>query len=71
MVISQGEKLQYTGTLQAVVVILIAQESLAKAVRDHVDGRYQHETLQKLAAMLLMTYAMRNSDRSRFCAVSI
>jgi serine/threonine-protein kinase HipA len=37
-------------------------ERIAKAVRDHVDGRYQHETFQKLAAMLLMTYAMRNSD---------
>jgi serine/threonine-protein kinase HipA len=37
-------------------------ERIAKAVRDHVDGRYQHETFQKLAAILLMTYAMRNSD---------
>ena len=30
-------------------------ERIAKAVRDHVDGRYQHETFQKLAAMLLMS----------------
>jgi serine/threonine-protein kinase HipA len=37
-------------------------ERIAKAVRDHVDGRYQHETFQKLAAILLMTYAMSNSD---------
>jgi len=37
-------------------------ERIAKAVRDHVDGRYQYETFQKLAAMLLMTYAMRNAD---------
>lgn len=37
-------------------------ERIAKAVRDHVDGTYQHETFQKLAVMLLMTYAMRNAD---------
>jgi len=37
-------------------------ERIAKAVRDHVDGRHQYETFQKLAAMLLMTYAMRNAD---------
>lgn len=37
-------------------------ERIAKAVRDHVEGRHQYETFQKLAAMLLMTYAMRNAD---------
>jgi serine/threonine-protein kinase HipA len=37
-------------------------ERIAKAVRDHVDGRHQYETFQRLAAMLLMTYAMRNAD---------
>jgi serine/threonine-protein kinase HipA len=37
-------------------------ERIAKAVRDHVDGTYQYETFQKLAVMLLMTYAMRNAD---------
>jgi serine/threonine-protein kinase HipA len=37
-------------------------ERIAKAVRDHVDGRHQYETFQKLAAMLLMTYALRNAD---------
>ncbi|MDP9050745.1 MAG: HipA domain-containing protein [Acidobacteriota bacterium] len=37
-------------------------ERIAKAVRDHVDGRHQYETFQKLTAMLLMTYAMRNAD---------
>jgi serine/threonine-protein kinase HipA len=37
-------------------------ERIAKAVRDHVNGRYQYETFQRLAAMLLMTYAMGNAD---------
>ena len=37
-------------------------ERIAKAVRDHVDGRNQRETFEALAAMLLMTYAMRNAD---------
>jgi serine/threonine-protein kinase HipA len=37
-------------------------ERIAKAVRTHVDGRYHYETFQKLTAMLLMTYAMRNAD---------
>lgn len=37
-------------------------ERIAKAVRNFVDGHYQYETFQKMAAMLLMTYAMRNAD---------
>ena len=37
-------------------------ERIAKAVRNHVDGKYHYETFRKLTAMLLMTYAMRNSD---------
>ncbi len=37
-------------------------ERIAKAVRAHVDGRYHYETFQKLTALLLMTYAMRNAD---------
>ena len=37
-------------------------ERIAKAVRDHVDGRYQYETFQKLSSMLLMTFALRNAD---------
>jgi serine/threonine-protein kinase HipA len=37
-------------------------ERIAKAVRDHVDGKYHYQTFQKLTAMLLMTYAMRNAD---------
>jgi len=32
------------------------------SVRDHVEGRYQHETFQKLSSMLLMTFALRNAD---------
>jgi len=37
-------------------------ERIAKAVRAHVDGKYHHETFQKLTAMLLLTYALRNAD---------
>lgn len=37
-------------------------ERIAKAVRDHVDGQHQYETFQKLTAILLMTFAMRNAD---------
>jgi len=37
-------------------------ERIAKAVRTYVDGKYHYETFQKLTAMLLMTYAMRNAD---------
>jgi serine/threonine-protein kinase HipA len=37
-------------------------ERIAKAVRDHVNGSYQYETFQKLTAMLLMTFALRNAD---------
>ncbi|HEY1903287.1 MAG TPA: type II toxin-antitoxin system HipA family toxin [Terracidiphilus sp.] len=37
-------------------------ERIAKAVRTYVDGKYHYETFQKLTAMLLMTYALRNAD---------
>ena len=37
-------------------------ERIAKAVRAHVPGRDHYETFQKLTAMLLMTYALRNAD---------
>ena len=37
-------------------------ERIAKAVRDHVPGSRQHETFQRLAASLLLTYALRNAD---------
>ena len=37
-------------------------ERIAKAVRDHVPGSRQHETFQRLAATLLLTYALRNAD---------
>jgi serine/threonine-protein kinase HipA len=37
-------------------------ERIAKAVRDHVPGPRQHETFQRLAATLLLTYALRNAD---------
>lgn len=37
-------------------------ERIAKAVRTHVDGKYHYETFQKLTAMLLLTYALRNAD---------
>jgi serine/threonine-protein kinase HipA len=35
-------------------------ERIAKAVRTYVDGKYHYKTFQKLTAMLLMTYALRN-----------
>ena len=37
-------------------------ERIAKAVRTYVDGRHHYETFQKLTAVLLMTYALRNAD---------
>ena len=37
-------------------------ERIAKAVRDHVPGSTQRETFQKLATVLLLTYALRNAD---------
>jgi serine/threonine-protein kinase HipA len=37
-------------------------ERIAKAVRTYVNGKYHYETFQKLTAMLLMTYALRNAD---------
>ena len=37
-------------------------ERIARAVRDHVPGHRQHETFQRLAAILLLTYALRNAD---------
>jgi serine/threonine-protein kinase HipA len=37
-------------------------ERIAKAVRTYVDGKYHYESFQKLTAMLLMTYALRNAD---------
>jgi serine/threonine-protein kinase HipA len=37
-------------------------ERIAKAVRTYIQGRYQYETFQKLTAILLLTYALRNAD---------
>jgi serine/threonine-protein kinase HipA len=37
-------------------------ERIAKAVRNYVKGGYQYETFQKLTAILLLTYALRNAD---------
>jgi len=37
-------------------------ERIAKAVRTYVQGEYRYETFQKLTAILLLTYAMRNAD---------
>lgn len=37
-------------------------ERIAKAVRDHVPGKTRHETFQRLTRLLLLTYALRNSD---------
>ena len=37
-------------------------ERIAKAVRDHVPGDRQVETFRQLATLLLLTYAVRNSD---------
>lgn len=37
-------------------------ERIARAVRDHVPGSRQYETFQHFAAILLLTYALRNAD---------
>lgn len=37
-------------------------ERIARAVRDHVPGNRQYETFQRLAATLLLTYALHNAD---------
>jgi serine/threonine-protein kinase HipA len=37
-------------------------ERIAKAIRTYVDGKYHYESFQKLTAMLLLTYALRNAD---------
>ena len=37
-------------------------ERIARAVRDHVRGSHQYETFRRLAATLLLTYALRNAD---------
>jgi serine/threonine-protein kinase HipA len=37
-------------------------ERLAKAVRDHVRGEWQHETFTRMTAVLLLSYALRNAD---------
>jgi serine/threonine-protein kinase HipA len=37
-------------------------ERIARAVRDHVPGNRQYETFHYLAAILLLTYALRNAD---------
>ena len=37
-------------------------ERIARAVRDHVLGGRQYETFQRLAATLLLSYALRNAD---------
>jgi serine/threonine-protein kinase HipA len=37
-------------------------ERIARAFRDHVPGHRQYETFQHLAAILLLTYALRNAD---------
>jgi serine/threonine-protein kinase HipA len=37
-------------------------ERIAKAVRDHVPGSNQVATFRQLATLLLLTYAVRNSD---------
>lgn len=37
-------------------------ERIARAVRDHVPGSRQYETFQRLAATLMLTYALRNAD---------
>lgn len=37
-------------------------ERIAKAVRDHVPGDKQQEVFRQLATLLLLTYAVRNSD---------
>jgi serine/threonine-protein kinase HipA len=37
-------------------------ERISRAVRDHVPGELQYETFRSLAAMLQLTYALRNAD---------
>lgn len=37
-------------------------ERIAKAVRTYVQGEYHYETFQKLTAILLLTYALKNAD---------
>jgi len=37
-------------------------ERIARAIRDHVPGPTQLETLRQLATTLLLTYALRNAD---------
>src|SRR5271155_1997825 len=37
-------------------------ERIARAVRDHVPGGRRYETFRALAAILLLTYALRNAD---------
>ena len=37
-------------------------ERIAKAIRTFVDGKFHYESFQKLSAMLLLTYALRNAD---------
>lgn len=37
-------------------------ERIAKAVRTYVQGAYYYETFQKVTAILLLTYALRNAD---------
>jgi serine/threonine-protein kinase HipA len=37
-------------------------ERIARAVRMYVDGKEHYETFQKLATILLLTYALRNAD---------
>ena len=37
-------------------------ERIARAVRDHVPGSLQYETFQRLAATLLLAYALHNAD---------
>jgi serine/threonine-protein kinase HipA len=37
-------------------------ERIARAVRDHTPGNRQYETFQRLAATLLLTYALRNAE---------
>ncbi|MEP7243339.1 MAG: type II toxin-antitoxin system HipA family toxin [Gammaproteobacteria bacterium] len=37
-------------------------ERIARAVRDHVPGAAQLESFRQLATLLLLTYALRNSD---------
>jgi serine/threonine-protein kinase HipA len=37
-------------------------ERMARAIRDHVPGPSQFETFHRLATLLILTYALRNSD---------